>query len=177
MFIYFHELGLEEGFQILDKENKEDRLIRGRRVSACSGWELFKRLRGQPIKCWSCGCVADRWVADQARNNKMGYPVVNLYGIRDGRLVLMNRDHIIPKSLGGLDMVENLRPACAVCNTTRQNVITDEELKFRQDNPHLWSQKRLEEGIKNALKRIASEKRPEVIEEIWKPFVMIGVTL
>ncbi len=177
MHIYYHELGLTEGFQVLDKENKEDRLIRGRRVSACSGWELFKRMRDQPIKCWCCSCEADRWIADQGRNNKVGYPVVNLYGIRNGQLVLMNRDHIIPKSLGGLDMVENLRPACAACNTERQNVITPEELKFRQDNPHLWSQKRLDEGMKNARKRLLQAKNEDEVRAIWHPFNLIDEVL
>lgn len=175
--IYHFELSLEEGFNVLDKENKEDRLHRGKRVSACSGWALFRTMRGQQIKCWSCGCEADRWIADQGRRNHMGYPVVNLYGLREGKITLMNRDHIIPKSLGGLDMNENLRPACEVCNGGRGNMPTPEEIKFRAENPHLWSQKRLEDGKASARRRLAVEPDPEARERLKLPFALIGEPL
>lgn len=148
MLIYYNQLSIPEGYEVLEK-TKFDRLVRGKQVSACSGWALFQTYKGKEIRCWSCGCKADRWIADKGRKH-MGQPVLNLYGIRDGLLVLMNRDHIIPKSLGGVDSIENLRPACEVCNGGRGNTLTDEDLQFRKDNPHLVSAHRLEEGKKSA---------------------------
>jgi len=152
MLIFHREVSLAEGFLILDKE-KPDRLLGGKQVSACSGWSMFKTMRDGPIQCWSCGCYADRWIADKGQNDKLGPPVLNLYGTRaDGRLVLMNRDHIIPKSLGGTDAVENLRPACEICNGKRGNSISKEELAFHDANPHLFSKTRFENGKKKAQK-------------------------
>lgn len=40
----------------------------------------------------------------------------NLYAIKDGKRVLMTKDHIFPKSLGGTDDLSNLRTMCFPCN-------------------------------------------------------------
>lgn len=176
MLIFYKQLSIEEGFEVLE-QTKHSRLVGGREVSQCSGWNLFKTFKGQAIKCWHCGCEADRWIADRGPKHQ-GSPVLNLYGMRYGELVLMNRDHIIPKSLGGVDTNENLRPACEVCNGGRGNTLTPDELQFRKDNPHLISEHRLEEGKKNARKAIKlHEAHPEEQLRIAIPFEMIGEPL
>ena len=41
----------------------------------------------------------------------------NLYGINEnGQEVLLTKDHIIPKSRGGKDHLNNLQPMCTRCN-------------------------------------------------------------
>lgn len=172
MLIYHAEVSLAEGFEILDKP-KEERLLRGKRVSACSGWRLFKTLRGQPIRCWQCGGEADRWVADKGRFDLNGWPVLNLYGVCEGKLVMINRDHIIPKSLGGIDVVENLRPACFVCNHGRGNQLTEEDLEFCKANPHLISTARLEKGKKKVNAALALSHSPEHKDSLIRPFQAI----
>lgn len=173
--IFYKELSIDEGFDVLEKP-KHSRLVGGREVSQCSGWSLFKTFEGRPITCWKCGCAADRWVADKGPRH-MGSPVLNLYGTRHGVLVLMNRDHIIPKSLGGVDDNENLRPACEVCNGGRGNAMTEEDLQFRRDHPHLVSEHRLEAGKKSARKAIKTHVNPAEREAIALPFEMIGEPL
>lgn len=160
MLIYYGETSLEEGFDILAKEPR-DRLLRGRTVSSCSGIELFKSLRGQPIKCYKCGCTADRWIADKHSNDRQGPPVLNLYATaKKGELVLMTRDHIIPKSVGGVDRIENLRPACAVCNEGRGNKLSKADLKFRRENMHLVSPERFAKGLERAMTQPKQYMRP-----------------
>ena len=160
MLIFYGETTLENGFDILTKEPR-DRLLRGRTVSACSGIELFKSLRGQPIKCYRCGCVADRWIADKHANDKQGPPVLNLYATdRNGQLVLMTRDHIIPKSVGGIDHIDNLRPACATCNEQRGNKLSRAELAFRRANMHLISPERYAKGLARAMTKPKVYMRP-----------------
>jgi hypothetical protein len=149
MNTYYHELPLDEGFDVLHKA-REDRLVRGRLVSACSGTALFKSLQGQPIVCWECGCTADRWVADGESGGRQ--PVLNLFAMRHGRLVMMTRDHIIPRSLGGKDLVENLRPACSPCNGKRGSRLTAEEASFLAQNSHLICPIRQANGIKKSKK-------------------------
>lgn len=178
MQIYYKELSIEEGFEVLEK-TKYDRLVGGRQVSQCSGWNLFQTFKGKPITCWCCGCAADRWVADKGPKHN-GNPVLNLFGMRGDKLVMMNRDHIIPKSLGGVDVNENLRPACEVCNGARGNTLTEEELQFRKDNPHLISQQRLEQGKEAARKAIKLHAYQGHVEEQAKialPFELIGEPL
>lgn len=145
--IFYKELSLDEGFAIAELP-KHSRIVAGREISLCSGIELFMSLRGRPIKCWSCGCVADRWVSTCHPNDLRTKPCLNLYGIRALKptkrhphptpmLVMMTRDHIIPKSLGGVDHVENLRPGCEVCNGRRSSNMNKADTRFMLAHPEL----------------------------------------
>lgn len=54
----------------------------------------------------------------------------NLYGTDSkGREVLMNKDHIIPKSKGGRDVFNNFQTMCAPCNSRKGNKDEEEMLK------------------------------------------------
>lgn len=181
MLIFYNELTLEEGFEVLSKP-KEDRLVRGRKASPASGLALFQHLHalGKPIRCFNCFCKADRWILDRGKTDMVGSPVLNLYGTRRGKMVLINRDHIIPKSLGGVDAVQNLRAACDVCNMKRGNKLTDKDLKFRAKNQHLIDEDRLQRGIEKAKchiqKLLLRPGNEEVIKEIMIPFQAIGIS-
>lgn len=55
---------------------------------------------------------------------------LNLYGISSsGEEVLMTRDHIIPKSLGGANKVDNMNTMCVKCNHKRGNADLDDFTK------------------------------------------------
>lgn len=138
MLMYFSECELDEGFGILAKE-KEDRLLRGRRVSRPSGLALFEALRaaGEELKCWECGLVANRWVANKGRNDHLGSPVLDLYAVHNGHVTLMTRDHIIPRSLGGSNANENLRVGCSPCNGARGNRMDPIDIEFMAAHPEL----------------------------------------
>jgi hypothetical protein len=59
----------------------------------------------------------------------------NLYGIdKFGREVLLTKDHILAKSKGGTDDVENLQPMCMPCNTKKGSMDMDEFAKRKKDN-------------------------------------------
>lgn len=171
MQIYFKEVDLAHGFTVAREENKHSRIIAGKEVSMCSGIELFKALDGDPIMCYKCGCIADRWILTLGQNDRKSKPVMNLYGVRVWpitkkrnfefhQLVLMTRDHIIPKSEGGKDDIENLRPACEICNGQRGSKMTKDELAFMSANPHLICPERRAKGIRAQEKvaRMAAEK-------------------
>lgn len=158
MHIFHKEVSLEEGFRILDEDDKESRLLSGKKISRASGWLLFKSMQGQEIKCWNCECIADRWIAEKGRSDKMGSPVLNLWGTAaDGHLVMMTRDHIIPKSKGGVDDIANLRPGCADCNSSRGNVINKADREFMKAHPELINEKRKAEADRRAAKHKLTE--------------------
>jgi 5-methylcytosine-specific restriction endonuclease McrA len=175
MQIYFSSCNLEEGFDLLDKERRDDRLIRGQAVSRPSGWALFSSLRGSPIRCWHCGCVADRWVAEKGRRDRHGPPVLNLFsGVK-----MMTRDHIIPKSLGGVDHVANLRPGCSPCNEARGNEVDPEVTRFAQEHPELIDEERITkglEGLRRTLEPLVKSRDAlqSEIDRLSKPFVDMG---
>jgi hypothetical protein len=179
MNIYFNELVLDHGFAI-SAQPRHQRLVSGSEISLCSGYELFRSLnhKGQIIKCWQCGCVADRWVLTLGRNDRKSKPVLNLYAThtfttRKGRqishLVLMTRDHIIPKSLGGKDVVENLRAGCENCNSQRGSDMEEEDLRFMRDHPHLICPERLAKAQETRRKheeRLAEQQRNKLARAV-----------
>lgn len=167
MITYYKELPLEEGFalRLIDRNS---RIVAGREVSLCSGIALFASINGQ-ISCWQCKCVADRWISDKHENH-YGRPVLNLYATKHHKptprkpharseIVLMTRDHIIPKSLGGVDDLANLRPCCQICNGERGSSMSEQDMKFMSENPQLINEERQLAGLKKIAKRLESEKR------------------
>ncbi len=142
MFIFYTEVSLDEGFNIL-AASRNDRNIDGVRISAPSGVALWKTCREQniPMTCWCCGVKADRFIAKHQRNDTKKPPVLELFAHTGKSLVMMTRDHIVPRSLGGLDLVENLRPACETCNNKRKSIMNKEDQDFMDKNTHLWVKK------------------------------------
>lgn len=139
MLIYFTEVSLIEGFKILESE-KENRLVRGRKVSRPSGYALFKSIHdnGAPLRCWECGIDGNCFVLNRGKNDEVRHPVLDLFSsTENGRYILMTRDHIIPRSLGGGDSVQNLRVGCTICNGARGNQMTDEDRQFMLQYPEL----------------------------------------
>lgn len=169
--IFYRELTLDEGYAIADLP-KGSRLVAGREVNIASGIELFKTMRGQPIMCWRCGCVADRWITCKGSGDKISKPVLNLFATFTPpptkkqpnpipRLVMMTRDHIIPKSLGGVDRVANLRPGCEFCNSQRGSQMTEADEKFMNAHPELIDPLRAAKGeaTRKRLEAEAEERR------------------
>jgi len=78
-------------------------------------YALFK----QNLDCVSCGLEGSRMFLDL--NPGDNSPHFNLYGEENGRLVLMTKDHIVPKSKGGEDVLHNYQTMCSVCNNLKGN--------------------------------------------------------
>lgn len=89
----------------------------------------------QSRSCISCGLFgtffAKERSAKRVKNRKEGDPFfvattsswhLNLYALRaDGKEILMTKDHIVPRSKGGLDVLPNLQTMCAPCNCAKQD--------------------------------------------------------
>jgi 5-methylcytosine-specific restriction endonuclease McrA len=142
MFIFYKELTLDEGFAVLDSIRSK-RTVDGQYVSAPSGVALWKTCRDtyKPLKCWHCGVEADRFIVKHHKNDMNKPPVLELFAHTGKSLVMMTRDHIVPKSLGGVDHVDNLRPGCETCNGRRKSTMNKEDTEFMEKNTHLWHQK------------------------------------
>jgi hypothetical protein len=71
--------------------------------------------------CCCCGIVGSRMLLDTPREGS-GCAHFNLYAEWNGELVLMTRDHILPRSKGGKDTIANMRTMCTTCNGHRGNL-------------------------------------------------------
>ena len=87
-------------------------------------------------KCAKCGLEGTTVLRTQ---DKGGGLHVDLYAVKDGSYVLMNRDHILPASKGGPNHLWNLRPMCEPCNSKRGNVYTDADRELF-DHRLRWAQ-------------------------------------
>lgn len=81
-------------------------------------YQCFKK----SLKCVCCGIEGIEMLLELPRNETR--PHFNLYAKREGRLVLMTKDHIHPRSLGGSDEICNLRTMCSRCNELSGNYAT-----------------------------------------------------
>lgn len=73
------------------------------------------------VKCVRCGLRGKYFVME--RFSKKSRWFFNLYGVRNGKEVLMNVDHIIPKSKGGGDGLNNSQVMCSICNNAKGNTM------------------------------------------------------
>lgn len=87
---------------------------------------LFKE---KGLVCPICGLKATKAILMKERNgNKRAH--FEFYGEKDGELILFSKDHIFPKSKGGLDIQENYQPMCQPCNGTKGDIVECEIEKY-----------------------------------------------
>ncbi len=80
------------------------------------------RLFLKSCTCATCGIEGTYFLKEKCDPE---YPYhFNLYAINsDGNEVLITKDHIVPKSLGGKNQMNNYQTMCAECNTEKGNNI------------------------------------------------------
>ncbi|WP_141736352.1 HNH endonuclease [Oligoflexus tunisiensis] len=111
-------------------------------LSATSFPEALVMIAGDPInmtslklqtfkengtRCRICGCKGQYF----AKEKYAGEPYfhLNLYALKEGREVLMTKDHIIPLDKGGRDRLNNFQTLCMECNRKKGNRTADKVKK------------------------------------------------
>lgn len=86
---------------------------------------LFKR---SGCTCVSCGMIADKCIliAEPDGSNRGHFEFV---GTKNDKYVIMTKDHIIPRALGGKDVLENYQPMCQECNVEKKHKCDSQDLK------------------------------------------------
>ena len=113
------------------KGRTKDYTVNGKTYSvkmASQRYQIFAK----SIVCSCCGLVGNRMVLDISHYDfeRNGRPHFNLYAEWDGCLVLMTKDHIIPRSKGGKNILENYQTMCCLCNSAKSDHdVTIEELR------------------------------------------------
>lgn len=72
------------------------------------------------LKCSCCGIEGKYFALEKVTKQPGKNFHFNLYAIdENGNEVLMTKDHIIPKSKGGEDILSNYQTMCVNCNTAK----------------------------------------------------------
>ena len=82
------------------------------------GSQRYKLFKEKGVKCVRCGIKGIYFARERQlrTRSKCVRPHFNLYAIKNGKEILMTKDHIIPKSKGGENHQDNYQPMCAPCN-------------------------------------------------------------
>ena len=72
------------------------------------------------LSCVSCGVKGNKFLLEQYNSDRK--PHFNLYAEKNGKLILMTKDHIIAKSNGGSNRLDNYQTMCSVCNNLKGNL-------------------------------------------------------
>lgn len=103
-------------------KNKKSSLIveiNGEVIYALS--DRYKLFFSKGYKCIDCGLEGKYFALEKDRKAN-GYHL-NLYSIKDGEEILMTKDHIIPKSKGGTDELNNYQTMCRICNIKKGSIL------------------------------------------------------
>ena len=103
---------------ILFSKYKQKILFDGDLIKSNSQRLQTFKLKG--CTCVRCGLVGTYFVKEKHAND--GSYHLNLYGVdKDGKEILFTKDHIIPKSKGGIDDISNYQTVCVKCNMSKGN--------------------------------------------------------
>ena len=119
---YIFELLGDDIFKT-NKENGNKKVVKeldGDLIKANSQrYQTFKKCG---TRCCKCGLEASFFAKEKHENDKNYH--LNLYGIdEDGNEVLFTKDHILPKSKGGMNNINNYQTMCSKCNQEKGNKI------------------------------------------------------
>lgn len=158
-------MGRLKRYKLLDFDKIEDTLrllVISRplgRVTICgypiwTDTDRYESLYKHGLICAKCGLKASFAAIEKNTDSKNKFHI-NIYGTRkeDGKHILLTKDHIYPRAMGGLDIMENYQTLCSSCNGKKNNKtdISIEEAiekgyttKEIQDTLIILNQKKLE---------------------------------
>lgn len=85
------------------------------------------------LSCACCGITGSVMILEYQLRGNMGDPEFkkphfNLYAVTQDGLILMTKDHIVPRSEGGEDILSNYQTMCVLCNSLKGSDQVDMEV-------------------------------------------------
>lgn len=116
------------------------------------------------IACVSCGIIG-QFFASEVTTSSDDYADMkhhlNLYALdENGKEVLMTKDHILAKSSGGKDSIDNMQPMCCLCNSAKSNLPIEllKEHKIVDDNGKFIIHNKNSKRMRDLSSRISRNK-------------------
>ena len=82
----------------------------------------YKTFIEKGYSCACCGRTGVYYALEKSKGSNKNRAHFNLYSSDD---VLMTKDHILPKSKGGADCIENMQTMCTICNRAKGSSVPD----------------------------------------------------
>lgn len=96
-----------------ERKRSKETEVAGEKIYTYS--DRYKTFFSKGYKCCVCGIEGKYFALERSVNSKRYH--LNLYAVNNnGEEVLMTKDHIIPKSRGGKNNLDNYQPMCTICN-------------------------------------------------------------
>lgn len=138
----------------------------GQREYTANGQTYTVRMNSQryfvfrdSLSCVACGLVGTKMILEQHPGDKTAH--FNLYGEENGELVMMTKDHIRAKSVGGEDRHSNFQTMCSICNNIKAHqAIGLEDLR----NLRVLHNKNVKQMPKKELHRIIEEAKSQIVQ-------------
>lgn len=161
--VHLGEFSPEDVFPFITvEESKREYVINGVTYSVRMNSDRYHVFKANP-KCVACGMVGTRMILDINPGDQS--PHFNLYGEEDGRLVLMTKDHILAKSKGGQDALDNFQTMCCTCNNLKGaydlSIEDTRELRSLFNNDAKVPRKELREMINKRREEMSSRKKED----------------
>lgn len=83
---------------------------------------------GKQVQCCLCKRKSTHRLLIRHKNATATHLETCYVFVKGNQIVLFNKDHFVPKSLGGANRAENMRITCKNCNENRKNKMTNFEL-------------------------------------------------
>lgn len=84
-------------------------------------YKVFKKFG---TKCVTCGIEGAYFALEQCIGVSEDRAHFNLYALdADKKEIMLTKDHIIPRSKGGKDRLDNLQPMCSFCNLNKADTL------------------------------------------------------
>jgi hypothetical protein len=89
------------------------------------GSDRYKVFKFKGLECVHCKTIASFMAIETFKNkSKILSYHINLYGYdENGEEILFTKDHIFPKSKGGLNYFDNYQTMCTICNAEKGSKI------------------------------------------------------
>ena len=134
--------------------------------------QRYKTFIEKGYKCVCCGRTGTYYALEKSHGSNAKRAHFNLYSADN---VLMTKDHILPKSMGGADCIENMQTMCAICNCEKESSVPDgyvpseAQKKKKSNREYIWCGNKKYTSLDAAAKKVANRiksKAPHVKHRI-----------
>jgi len=123
--------------------------------------QRYQLFASKGVTCVNCGVVGEFFGLEKSKYQEGDRCHFNLYGVKNGIEVMITKDHIIPKSKGGNDHIDNYQVMCYECNKNKGSAIEVETKgleNYKYSPTELLNAVKIDEpySIGHALERLSS---------------------